>query len=314
MNAKSIDLYNTGSEHPNAADMEQGELSRHQRTTIIVPAHHDGINFQPFAGRIGGNQLFTSVDSAITSKTPDAKVTATWPEILDLRGFTSWALWQTAIIEGVGMLLQVYMSRLVGFSVVPLVDATSVGAVLPVTYAAVFQFIMITLFIFTLGPVTGAHLNPLITMATFLTRLTSLPRAVLYIVFQCIGSVCAAYLLRVSLGAKPEDLVLAPGCYIDPALVTPGEAFALETVGSSFLVFLAFGLGLDPRNSNAFGPSLGPFLIGLASGFSLFAGGAVRKGYLGFSSNPARCLGLMAAANRFTYHHIHWTGDITVAM
>jgi hypothetical protein len=32
------------------------------------------------------------------------------------------------------------------------------------------------------------------------------------------------------------------------------------------------------------------------------------------ANNPARCLGLMAAADRFDYHYIHWTGDITAAV
>jgi glycerol uptake facilitator-like aquaporin len=222
--------------------------------------------------------------------------------------------WQYAIIEAVGICLLVFITGLVNAGVVPKVSVTSLGPIIPVGIAAIFQFVVLTLFIFTLGPVSRGHLNPLITISTFLTKLTSLPRAVLYVVFQCLGAVIGAFLLRTALGTTPEGLKLSPGCYIDPSLVTPGQAFALEFMGSLVLIFLAFGLGLDPRNANVFGPSLGPFLIGLTSALTLFAGGIARPGYLGISTNPARCLGLMAASHRFTYHYIHWTADIAAAL
>lgn len=107
---------------------------------------------------------------------------------------------------------------------------------------------------------------------------------------------------------------MSPGCYIDPTRVPPGSAFVLETMTSLFLLFLAFGLGLDPRNSASFGPALGPFLIGAAAATTLFASGMARKGYLGSANNPASCLGLMAASNRFTFHYVHWAGAITAVM
>jgi hypothetical protein len=52
-------------------------------------------------------------------------------------------------------------------------------------------------------------------------------------------------------------------------------------MASLTLLFLAFGLGLDPRNSTTFGPALAPFLIGFSGAVILFAGGIARKGYLG---------------------------------
>lgn len=107
---------------------------------------------------------------------------------------------------------------------------------------------------------------------------------------------------------------MMPGCYVDTSLVTPAEAFAMETMSSLFQLFLAFGLGLDPRNNGAFGPSLGPFLIGLSSALTLFSTGVARPGYLGSSNNPARCLGLNAASGRWDYHYNHWVGDIAAVM
>ena len=63
--------------------------------------------------------------------------------------------------------------------------------------------------------------------------------------------------------------------------LTQPYRYAFETVASLTILFLAFGLGLDPRNSTTFGPALAPFLIGFATAVVLFAGGIARKGYLG---------------------------------
>jgi glycerol uptake facilitator-like aquaporin len=126
--------------------------------------------------------------------------------------------------------------------------------------------------------------------------------------------VIGAFILRAALGVPKESLAMMPGCYIDPKLVTPGEAFGLEAMSSFFQLFLAFGLGLDPRNNTSFGPSLGPFLIGLSSALTLFMGGIARPGYFGSSNNPARCLGLNAASGRFVYHYVFWAGDIAAVL
>jgi len=296
--------------HPeqNGKELQRLPTLRHHHSALGLPS---GVEERPFAGRIGGNQLFTA--STPDKNHPDAFGDSTWSSILDPRGFRQLYLWKMAIIEAVGTGLQVYVGGLFAVGILPTGTETSVGGVFPVTYASIVNFLLISLFIFAAGPVSGAHFNPLITMGTFCCKLSSLPRAVLYIVFQCIGSLVGAFLLRASLGSK-QPLIEVPGCYIDPSLITPAQAYTLETVTSLFVLFLAFGLGLDPRNATAFGPALGPFLIGMSVALTLLGSGFARKGYLGSSNNPARCFGLMAAGERFTYHYIHWCGPITASV
>jgi glycerol uptake facilitator-like aquaporin len=192
------------------------------------------------------------------------------------------------LIEAFGTAVQVFLSGVLGVAVLPTAAETSVGAVFPVIIASIVQVFVISLFIYAVGPVTGAHFNPLITMGTFTTRLSSLPRTVLYISHQCLGAVVGAYLVRAALGLSPESLQIVPGCYIDSKLVAPAEAFAFESVMCFIQLFLAFGLGLDPRNETAFGPSLAPILIGLSAAITLFISAFARPGYLGTSGNPAR--------------------------
>lgn len=287
--------------------------------TNSSPTHPSQINSHPFVGRIGGNQLYAVSQSdpeyeTLQHTNPDAVQSPKWPDILSLKPFRDIHIWRSACLEGVGLCIWVFIAGLVAHGTRNLSSATSLGPVVPVIIAAVVQFLIVTLFIFSLGPVTGAHLTPLITFATFLAKLTSLPRMVLYICFQCLGGVVGAYILRAALGGSPSSVAVSPGCYADPSLVSADQAFALETMGALFILFLAFGLGLDPRNKGSFGPALGPFLVGISSAISLIAGGIAIPGYLGMSCNPARCLGLMAAGNRFTYHWVHWIGDFTACV
>jgi hypothetical protein len=202
-------------------DLENADMSRHE-LRHRKPAQM-AVASRPFAGRLGGNQEFTSDDASFT-KIPDATASFSWQQSFHLEAFADVELWKESFIEGVGTCLQVYISGLVSVGLGPLVKATNLGPVAPAAFGSIFNLVLISLFIFAGGPVSGGHFNPLITMSTFAARLSILPRTSLYIMFQSLGAVVAGFLLRASLGAKPEDLPPIPGCYIDTSLVSPGEA------------------------------------------------------------------------------------------
>ena len=175
----------------------------------------------------------------------------------------------------------------------------------------VSNFILLSLFIFTFSPVSGGHLNPNITIATFFARLTSFPRMVLYVAFQTAGGCLGGLLVRAAYGSR--DFV-AGGCGIDIALVPVGDAFALEFVCDLALLFMSFGVGLDPRQKKVFGPALGPIFVGLVLGIISFGTSFTRRGYNGVSANPARCLGAFVGSRFPGYHWIHWVGPIAADM
>jgi hypothetical protein len=207
-------------------DVEQAvELRQRKSRTGETPS----IATRPFAGRIGGNQEFTvSPDDpdygSVISKQPDAAAGFTWSESLSLGGFSDVDLWKQATIEGVATCLQTYLGGLYSIGLTPVITKTSLGPITPAVFGALCNVLLISLFIFSAGPVSGGHLNPLITMATFTAKLSAFPRTILYIVFQCGGAVVAGFLVRASLGAPPSSFRAVPGCYIDPALVAPGQA------------------------------------------------------------------------------------------
>ena len=67
------------------------------------------------------------------------------------------------------------------------------------------------------------------------------------------GATIGAFLIRAALGRPGGPDAVIPGCYIGTS-VSAGEAFVLETMTCLSLVFLAFGIGLDPHQKLVYGP------------------------------------------------------------
>ena len=165
------------------------------------------------------------------------------------------------------------------------------------------SFLLLTLFTFSFGVVSGSHLNPTITFATFVARLTSLPRAVLYMSFQTAGATLGWLFLRAGLGSRDFKV---GGCWLFPEVVPIRDAFAIEFVACTALLFCAFGVGLDPRQHKVIPPALSPFLVGMTVGTIGWMTGYTRYGYGGASMNPARCFGVYVGSRFRSWHWIHW--------
>jgi glycerol uptake facilitator-like aquaporin len=67
-------------------------------------------------------------------------------------------------------------------------------------YVAVSNIFLLTLFIYSLAPASGGHVNPIITFATMTTGLTGFSRGILYLIAQTTGAALAGGLVRGSLG------------------------------------------------------------------------------------------------------------------
>jgi glycerol uptake facilitator-like aquaporin len=167
-------------------------------------------------------------------------------------------------------------------------------------YAALLNTAGLSLFIFTAAPASGGHINPSITMATFFAGLSTLPRSVLYIIAQTLGAIVGGYWLKLGLGeqyfptVRTDGVTVSrsremlrfwqgaiPGCTVDATQVSPGQLFALEYMFALGLIFLGFGVGLDPRQGKTLGPALSPILVGVTLGYATLASSAARPGYTG---------------------------------
>ena len=68
---------------------------------------------------------------------------------------------------------------------------------------------------------------------------------------------------------------------MDLNYITQRQAFTVEFTISMILLFLATGVGLDPRQKAVFGSALAPIFVGLSLGLCSFSTGFVARGYTG---------------------------------
>jgi aquaporin Z len=129
-----------------------------------------------------------------------------------------------------------------------------------------------------MGAVSGAHLNPIVSIAFALRRDFLWRRVPGYIVSQVLGAVLAALLLRASFGDVANLGATQPGIGF-----SPGQAFLIEVVLTLGLVRAILGTASRARN-------VGP-LSAVGVGAYIALAGLWASPVSGASMNPARSLG-----------------------
>jgi aquaporin Z len=152
------------------------------------------------------------------------------------------------------------------------------GGALPHPLAAMVPGIMVMAAIYFMGAVSGAHINPAVTLAFALRRNFPWRRVPGYIAAQLVGAVLAAAFLRELFGTAADLGATTPKLGL-----TSGQALALEVVLSAGLVNTVLGTASGARNigTNA----------GIAVGGYVALAGLWASAFTGASMNPARSLG-----------------------
>lgn len=151
--------------------------------------------------------------------------------------------------------------------------------------------IIITAMIYSFGSISGTHINPAVTIALVIGKLTSLKDATAYILAQILGALVASYLLKFMF---PENLTLG-------GTVPSGEftqSFIIEFILTFFLMLTILAVTSKKEFS-----SIAGLIIGLVvTGIILFAGPIS-----GGSFNPARSLAPAIASENYTALWIYLT-------
>jgi aquaporin NIP len=155
-------------------------------------------------------------------------------------------------------------------------DARYDGALGVVGVAFVFGLAIMTM-IYAIGHLSGAHINPGVTVAFTLTRHFPLRDALAYIPAQLVGATGGAGVLYAAWTDKPAHL----GATLPS--VGAGQAFLYEVVMTAFLMFVIMAVATDTR---AVGASAA-IAIGGTIGIGALFGGTVT----GASMNSARSFG-----------------------
>lgn len=179
-----------------------------------------------------------------------------------------------------------YLAEMIGTMVLVLMgcgSAVFAGAVQPFasvgTLGVAFAFgLAVLTMVYTIGKISGCHINPAITLGMLLSKKISGKDAGMYMVFQVIGAIIGSSILYIL--AKDSDSVTTLTGANGYTNVLP--AFVAETVFT--FIFLLVVLGSTSKGANT-------KFAGIAIGLALVLIHIVCIPITGTSVNPARSIG-----------------------
>lgn len=175
------------------------------------------------------------------------------------------------------------------------VDANSGGGVSGVGVGMAFGLIVMVM-IFSLGHISGCHINPAVTIAFLALGRIAPAKAAGYIAVQLIGAVLAGLAIVAILGQTGDAGATTPH------IGGTDAAFFSELILTFFLMFVILGVATDGRAQG----TMAAIAIGGYVGFAATGWGPVANA----SMNPARSFGPAVAANVWTAHWVYWVAPI----
>ena len=172
------------------------------------------------------------------------------------------------------------------------------GTLGSVGVALVFGLIIMVM-VYATGHLSGAHINPAVTVAFTLTRHFPVRDAAAYVGAQLAGAGAGALLLLAVWPEGPADL----GATVPS--VGLGSAFVYELVLTAFLMFVIIAVATDTRAVGA----AAAIAIGGTVALDALVGGPVT----GASMNPARSFGPALAAGQWSDFWLYLAGPLAGA-
>ncbi len=161
----------------------------------------------------------------------------------------------------------------------------------------------IALMVYAFGHVSGAHINPAVTIPMIITKKIGITDGIAYIIFQLIGAVAAAatlWAILPELGAKVNFATQGgPSELINNSV---SSAFAIEALLTFFLVLVIFMTAVHKKAS--------PGLHGFSIGGMVFLIHLVAVPLTGASVNPARTFGPALISGFWEFHWLYWAAPI----
>ncbi|KAK0392737.1 hypothetical protein NLU13_2232 [Sarocladium strictum] len=201
-----------------------------------------------------------------------------------LGGWGDVKMWKSAWIETTATAFLVYVSGMTTGTLLSY-GTKQIGA-----YIGIANIFLLATFIYATAPASGGHLNPMITFSVVLSGMCPVSRGVAYMLGQTAGAALGGGIL---LGAR---------------------VFLNEFFASMALIYLAYGVGLDPRQAEFYGPRMGPLLVGSSLGLISFATSGAVPGFAGAQMHPARCFGFGVAKRDMVGQWIWWFAPATAAI
>ncbi|XP_073025674.1 aquaporin PIP1-2-like isoform X1 [Primulina eburnea] len=258
--------------------------------------------------------VFCTPDSPETWMIDPRKQTTS--EMWGLNELLTLDLWRASVGELVGTAVLVFMLDTIVISTI------QSDIKLPNLVLSILAAIIITILLLAVHPVSGGHINPIISFSAALVGLISMSRAVAYIAAQCLGATLGALALKAVVSSTIEETFSLGGCTI--TVIAPGingpvtiglsmdQALWLEIFCSFIFLFASIWMAYDHRQASVLGHVLVFTIVGVVLGLLVFVSTTVttEKGYAGAGMNPARCLGpaIVRGGHLWDGHWVFWAG------
>ena len=141
---------------------------------------------------------------------------------------------------------------------------------------------------YAIGPISGCHINPAVTISMWFARKINNRDMLAYIISQCIGGIIGAFFLLQIAAGRPDYNIGIDGLGQNgfgagsPAGYGMGAAFVAEVLLTFFFLIVIHGATSSKAN---------PSVAGVAIGLALFVVHIFGIPITGTSVNPARSLG-----------------------
>ena len=177
------------------------------------------------------------------------------------------------------------------------IDKQTGGGVSHAGVAVTFGLIVMAM-IYGLGEISGAHLNPAVSIAFSLAGRLPVKALAPYIASQIIGALLASVLLR---ALFPENSLL--GATIPAG--SAGQSFVLELILTFILMLVIMGVATGPKEQGLF--------AGIAIGGVILLEAMFAGPICGASMNPARSLAPALVSGHIQSLWVYLTAPITGA-
>ena len=175
------------------------------------------------------------------------------------------------------------------------VDQASGGKVGGLGISMVFGLVVVAM-IYALGPVSGAHMNPAVTLGFWSAGRHKGSEILPYAAAQLLGAAAASFALKALFAGQATNL----GATLPAGSET--QSFFLETFMSFMLMFTIMGVATgDAAKGEMAGIAIGG-MVALAAAF----GGPIS----GASMNPARSFAPALASWNFAHHWLYWAAPV----
>ena len=161
------------------------------------------------------------------------------------------------------------------------VNEISEGALGLVGISLAFGLVVMAL-VYTFGHISGAHINPAVTVALASVGLFPKKNVIPYITAQIVGAILATLVLKFSLQGVVSDEKIALGV-TEPLKGNIAIGIIWELILTFLLMLVIMGSATDNKSASGFAG----LSIGITVTFDILVGGPIT----GASMNPARSIG-----------------------